>query len=223
MSTQIMERTDHEIQDDVVTELKWDSRLQPNEITVMVRDGIVTLAGWVDSFTKKWAAERSVHRIRGVRAVVNDIEVRVPGEVQRPDSDIAEAALRALEWDVFVPEDKIQVTVSDGWVTLRGEVEWEYERRAAERDVRRLAGVRGVTNLITVVPERPTAAQLRRQIEEALVRSAETDAERISVTVEGDTVILTGRVHSWAEKHEAGRVAWSAPGVAKVDNRIVVG
>jgi osmotically-inducible protein OsmY len=105
MSTRTMERTDQEIQEDVVTELKWDARLQPNEITVMVRDGVVTLAGWVDSFTKKWAAERSVHRINGVRAVVNDVEVRLPGAVQRPDSDIAAAAVRALEWDVFVPDD----------------------------------------------------------------------------------------------------------------------
>jgi osmotically-inducible protein OsmY len=113
--------------------------------------------------------------------------------------------------------------VADAWVTLRGEVEWDYERQAAERAVRRLTGVRGVTNLITVLPERPTAAQLRSQIEQALVRSAETDAESITVAVEGDTVILTGRVRSWAQKQEADRVAWSAPGVAKVDNRIIVG
>lgn len=223
MATQTLERTDQDIERDVLTELRWDARLQPNNIAVSVRDGVVTLAGWVDSYNKKWAAERAVHRIRGVRAVANDIEVRLPVDAQRPDPDIAAAAVRALQWDTFMPADQIQVTVSNGWVTLRGEVEWEYERRAAEHAVRRLTGVRGVTNLITVRPKRPTPEQLRRQIEEALVRSAETDAENINVAVDGDTVILTGRVRSWVERQEAERVAWSAPGVAAVDNRIVVG
>ncbi|GAA2636291.1 BON domain-containing protein [Dactylosporangium fulvum] len=223
MPTQTIERTDQEIQHDVLMELRWDPMLQPNDIAAAVRDGVVALAGWVDSYNKKWAAERAVGRIRGVQAVADDIEVRLPVDAQRPDPDIATAALRALLWDAFVPVGQVQVNVSDGWVTLRGEVEWGHERRAAEHAVRQLRGVRGVTNLITVKPRRPTPEQLRREIEQALVRSAETDAEHINVTVEGDTVILTGRVRPWIEKQEAERVAWSAPGVRAVDNRIVAG
>jgi osmotically-inducible protein OsmY len=216
-------RTDEEIQQDVLRELKWEARVQPNEIAVAVKDGIVTLAGWVDNYTKKWAAERAAHRVRGVKAVANDIEVRLPIDAQRTDADIAAAAVRALEWDAFVPPDKVEVTVSKGWVTLRGEVEWEYERRAAERAVRKLTGVRGVTNLISVRPRSsPSPEELRRRIEEALVRNAETDAERITVEVQGDKVILRGTVRSWVEREEAERVAWSAPGVTSVENEIVV-
>src|SRR5882672_8811978 len=142
-------RTDLQIQTDVLAELKWDTRVMPNEIGVMVKDGVVTLTGWVDSYTKKWAAEEAAHRVRGVKAVANDIELRLPSTAERNDADIAAAAVRALEWDAFVPIDKLDVTVSKGWVTLRGEVEWNYQRSDAERVVRRLAGVKGVSNLIT--------------------------------------------------------------------------
>jgi osmotically-inducible protein OsmY len=223
MTTATAQRADEEIQREVLEELKWDARVQPNEIAVAVKGGIVTLAGWVDNYSKKWAAERAAHRVRGVKAVANDIEVRLPIDAVRTDADIAAAALRALEWDAFVPINKVEVTVSKGWVTLRGEVEWEYERRAAERSIRKLTGVRGVTNLITVKPRvSPSPDELRRKIEEALVRSAETDAERITVEVRGDHVTLKGTVRSWVEKQEAERVAWSAPGVTAVDNQIVV-
>jgi len=214
-------RTDAQIQADVLAELKWDPRLLPNEIGVIVKDGIVTLTGWVDSYTKRWAAEDAAHRVRGVKAVANDIEVRLSTANERTDADIAAAAVRALEWDAFVPIDRLDVTVSQGWVTLKGEVEWQYQKQDAERVVRRLTGVKGVTNLIAV-KAKPTPAELKKKIEQALVRTAELDAKNIQVEVEGSKVILKGTVRSWAEKEEAERQAWAAPGVTAVDNRIAI-
>jgi len=221
IATATVTRSDEQIQRDVLEELKWDARVQPNEIGVAVKDGIVTLIGWVDSYTKRWAAEEAARRVRGVKAVANDIEVKLPISAERTDADIAAAALHALKWDAFIPDDQVKVTVSKGWITLDGEVNWQFERDDAERVVRRLTGVRGVTNLIRV-KSRPTPSELKRKIEHALVRSAETDAERITVEVQGSKVILKGTVRAWAEKQEAERVAWSAPGVTSVDNRITI-
>ena len=219
MATATIIRTDQEIQKDVLAELKWDAQVQPNEIGISVKDGVVTLTGWVDSYLKKWAAEEAAHRVMGVRAVANDIEVKLATE--RTDPDIAEAAVRALEWDASVPSDKIHVTVSKGWVTLKGEVEWQFQRQDAERVVRRLAGVKGVSNLITVKPH-TTATELKKKIEDALVRNAEIDADRITVEVQGTKAILKGTVRSWAEREEAERVVWSAPGIYSVENRITL-
>jgi osmotically-inducible protein OsmY len=219
MATATLVRADEEIQKDVLAEMKWHAQLQPNEIGVSVKDGVVALTGWVDSYLKKWSAEDAAHRVAGVKAVANDLEVKLASE--RTDADIAEAAIHALEWDVFVPADRIKVTVSKGWVTLNGDVEWQYQREDAERAVRRLTGVRGVSNLITVVPG-TTAPELKRKIEDALVRNAELDAKKITVTVQGNKAILRGSVRSWTEKEEAARTAWSAPGITSVENNIIV-
>ncbi len=217
----ISTRTDVDIQADVLEELKWDMRVKPNEIGVAVKDGIVTLTGWVDTYLKKMAAESAAHRVPGVKAVANDIEVRLLSSAERTDTDLAAAVLNALKWDAAIPADKIEVTVSKGWVTLKGEVEFGFQRREAERAVQRLSGVKGVSNLITIKPLlSPT--DLKQKIEKALVRNAETDARHITVEVQGSKVTLYGTVRSYAEKQAAADAAWSAPGVSEVDNRIVV-
>jgi osmotically-inducible protein OsmY len=214
-------RTDAQIQWNVLAELRWEPRVNPSEIGVAAKDGVVTLTGWVDSYTKKWAAEEAAHRVQGVKAVANDIGVRLSIAGERTDADIAAAAVRALQWNALTPADKIDVTVSKGWTTLKGEVEWQYQREEAERAVRPLLGVKGVTNLIVVKPKN-LPQDIRKKIEDALVRTARTDASQITVEVQGSKVILRGSVRSWVEREEAARQAWSAPGVTAVDNKIIV-
>ncbi len=217
MTTATLTHTDQEIQANVMAELRWDPSVPATEIGVVVKDGVVTLTGTVDTYMKKWRAEEGAHRVNGVIAVANEIQVRSIGE--RTDSDIAAAALHALNWNSTVPQGKVHVTVDKGWVTLKGDVEWQYQRQEAERAVRRLLGVKGVSNLITVKPA-ATPSDLKRKIEDALVRNAQVDAERITVEVQGSKAVLKGKVRSWAEREEAERVAWLAPGITSVDNQI---
>ncbi|MFC3500682.1 BON domain-containing protein [Micromonospora krabiensis] len=223
MATETTSRTDQDIQSDVLDELTWEPRVRPHEIGVTVAEGVVTLAGRVDSYAKKWAAERAAHRVARVRAVANDLTVQLPGGAEHADPDVAAAVGHALEWDAFVPVEQLQVTVSGGWVTMHGEVEWEYQRRAAERVVSRLTGVRGVSNGITVRPAvRADGYDLAERIVDALARSRATEAERVTVRVHGDTVLLSGLVHSMPERAEVERVAWSAPGIREVQNHLAV-
>jgi osmotically-inducible protein OsmY len=217
MTTATLTRTDQEVQTDVLAELRWDLSASAKDIGVAVKDGVVTLTGTVDTYLNKWKAERAAHRVGGVTAVANDISVRTIGE--RTDSDIAAAAVYALKWNASIPAEKIHVTVDKGWVTLEGEVEWQYQKQEAERAVRGLWGVKGVSNLVTVKPL-ASPADLKKKIEDALVRNAEVDANNITVEVQESKIILKGKVRSWAERQEAERTAWLAPGITSVDNQI---
>ncbi|MCF0097042.1 BON domain-containing protein [Micromonospora sp. NPDC049114] len=213
---------DERIQREVLAELAWDPQLLPNEIGVAVDQGVVTLTGFVDGAARAWAATRCAQRVRGVRVVADQIEVRLPGTPGRTDGDIALAAARALEWDSFVPAERLDVTVANGWLMLRGEVEFGWQRRAAEGELRRLDGVRGITNLVEVRPSAPPAGErLRQDVRRALARTL--GAERVTVEVDGDTLVLAGVVRSWWERDQVERVAWSAPGVRVVHDQLLVG
>jgi len=214
-------KSDSEIERDVRDELQWDPDLNAEDIAISVKNGVVTLAGFTPSYTDRLEAEAAAKRVTGVLGVANDIEVRLPVIDQRPDPDIARDAVAALKAQLPISHDRIKVIVKDGWLTLEGAVEWQYQKSTAESAVRKVKGVKGVTNVITVKPK-AEPADIQRKIQEAFKRNAEVDANRITVETHGGEVILKGTVRSWIEREEAERVAWSAPGVTRVEDRIVV-
>ena len=214
-------RSDSEIEKNVKAELEWDPDLDATDIAVSVKNGVVTLTGFVKSYTDRYEAETAAKRVAGVVAVANDIEVRMPSVDERPDPDIAREAAAAIKSQLPISSENIKIIVKNGWVTLEGEVEWQYQRQTAENVVRRIKGVKGVSNTILLKP-RAEPTEVKRKIQEALRRSAEVDANRIEVEARGGEVILKGAVRSWIEREEAERAAWAAPGVTKVEDRIVV-
>jgi osmotically-inducible protein OsmY len=213
--------TNHELQDHIQNALAWEPSVDAGEIGVSVDEGIVTLRGDVHSYAEKAAAERVALRVYGVKAVANDIEVRIEGIGKRTDTEIAQAAVNALKWTTTVPKDAVTVTISNGWLALKGTVDWQYQKDAAARTVRDLIGVRGVTNEIALKPH-VRAGDVQAKIEAAFKRSAAIDARRVNVNVHDGQVILSGNVHSWAERDEARRAAWAAQGVTSVEDRLAV-
>jgi osmotically-inducible protein OsmY len=221
MSEGVEMRIDSDIKLDVEDELRWDPDIDATDIGVAVKSGVVTLTGFVHSYSHKLQAEEDAKRVTGVSGVANDIEVRLPSADVRPDPEIARDVVSELRLQLPFSWEKLKAVVKNGWVTLEGEAEWNYQRERAEQAVRHVKGVIGVSNLIKLKPS-VAAADIKRKIEEAFKRHAEIDANRIQVRTSGSEVILEGTVRSWAERQEAERVAWSAPGVAKVEDRIII-
>ncbi|QEM03591.1 BON domain-containing protein [Mucilaginibacter rubeus] len=212
-------KTDSQIQKDVMDELKWQPFLNSSAIGVAVKNGIVTLSGTVDTFSKKITAERAAKKVIGVKAIAEDIQIGVSPVYRKTDTEIAEAVLNALKWHSAVPDDKIKIKVEDGAVTMEGELEWEYQRVSAKTAIQDLTGVRSVINLITLRP-RISPAELEQKISAAFQRSANIDATKVHAGISGNTVTLTGRVRSFAESEDAADVAWAAPGVFHVVNNL---
>jgi osmotically-inducible protein OsmY len=215
-------KSDSQIQKDVEQVLEWDPSITHEHIGVSVSNGIVTLSGSTPSYFEKTEAEKVTQRVGGVKAVVENIEVQLPGSLEKKDQDIASTIVSQLKWNYRVPADSVKVTVENGWVTLRGEVEWAYQRTAAENSVRNLLGVKGIENNIAIKQKSIKPETIKQRIENSLKAEAKRDAGGISVEVQGSKVILSGKVHSFAEKDDAKWAAWSAPGVMTVENNLEI-
>ena len=215
------EKTDSDIKSDVLTELKYEPSVKTTDIGVLVNDGVVTLMGFTTTYGEKWHAVRATKRVSGVRAVADDIKVKLAGAHDRTDGEIAASAADHLEWSTSVPNDKVDITVQNGWVTLTGNLEWWYQKNAAENSVIFLTGVKGVTNLITIT-SKAVAKEIAASIEKAFERNALLDSNKIEIKTIGNDVTLSGKVRTYAEKDEAERVAWAAAGVYSVENNIKV-
>jgi osmotically-inducible protein OsmY len=212
---------DSELRRRVLAELDFEPTVDASTIGVAAKDGVVTLSGTVPSYVQKKNAEQAAKRVAGVKGVAEDLVIRLPGEFQRSDTEIAQSLLQALRFNLGVPRDKVQVTVEDGWVTLDGMVEWQVQKNAAENIVRYMMGVKGVTNRISLRP-RVDAANVKAKIESAFTRHARLDSNRISVSATDSKVVLRGTVSTWREREDAEHAAWSAPGVSKVENNVTV-
>lgn len=214
-------KNDQQLQEDVMDELKWDPILNAAEIGVSVKHGVVTLSGYVNSYSKKVAAEHAAKRVKGVSAVAEDIDVRLGLDDERNDTEIAEAALEALKWNSNIPNEHIQIKAENGWITLEGEAEWQYQKDAAANAVRDITGVRGISNLIMLTPKIDTTV-IEKNIRRALQRSADIEANNIDIKTIGNKVILKGKARSWAERNEIERAAWSSPGVTEIEDELLI-
>ena len=224
-----LEKTDTELQNDVLSKLKYEPSIKVTDIGVLVKNGTVTLNGYATSYNEKWQAVHAAKRVAGVKAILqrrgfanaDDIEIQLPDSYHRTDGDIAEAAINQIDWSTTIPQGTVEVTVRNGWITLEGEVEWWYQKNAAGSLVKQMAGVKGVSNSISISPK-VTKKEVETDIKSAFKRSAMLDAKHIRVETSGNNIVLHGQVRNYSEYDEAERVAWSEPGVSSVDNRLEV-